>query len=819
MLIGTAGFAGCGRISASYEAVESDIWLRINRGELDLALREADTALSRASDQRSEWHWRFWSLKGEILMRQGLYKESMAFLDLALPPAFASTDIAVWQRLTQAAACARISRFADAQRFLTDAESLARSKYPKLLGECALRRGTLAFHSGDAAAALSWYRNALQLAREQNDRFLEAAALGSLGFAFTRQELYDQAIDSNKQALELARSFGAMSSVARIEGNTGWSYHEMGDLENALAEFKDAESVSEKAGLVADRVYWLNSAAGVYFDMGDYPAAEASSTKALALTRQLKDDNATIECLQLLATIALAKYQFTETRKYLEEAVALEGPNPYRPRDSYTQLIKANLAASTQDPTTAEKKYSAIAHDSVAPTSVRWEAEAGRAQVYATQGKSELAENAFQSSIRSISQARDALQHEDYRLSFLSSAIRFYGAYVNFLIDRNRPLDALRTADLSRAQTLEHGLSSGSQEKPLQAAAFDPQAIARRLNATLLFYWLGESRSFLWVITSRKTSLITLPGGADIDSTVKSYRQSFLEPRDPVEAGNADGVKLYSLLIEPAKKLIPSNSRVVILPDGSLNSLNFETLIVPSSQPQVKPHYWIEDATITTANSLALLSRTWLAPPPKDGRLLVVGDALAASSDFPPLPQAGKEVGLLENYFSPTQRLELTGANATATRFLSSQPEKFAYLHFATHGTASRTRPLESAVILSPEGDSYKLYARDVVKRPLAAYLVTISACNGAGTKSYAGEGLVGLSWAFLRAGTHNVIAGLWEVSNASTPQLMDELYKGLHAGEDPATALRNAKLTLLHSNGNYRRPFYWAPFLLYSGS
>ena len=68
---------------------------------------------------------------------------------------------------------------------------------------------------------------------------------------------------------------------------------------------------------------------------------------------------------------------------------------------------------------------------------------------------------------------------------------------------------------------------------------------------------------------------------------------------------------------------------------------------------------------------------------------------------------------------------------------------------------------------------------------------------------------------AFLRAGAHNVIAGLWEVSNASTPQLMDELYKGLNAGKDPATALRDAKLTLVHSTGNYRKPFYWAPFSL----
>jgi CHAT domain-containing protein len=786
---------------------------------LDAALHEVESTLNHASDQRSEWHWRFWSLKGEILMRQGLYKESLAFLDLSLPPSFASSDIAAWQKLTQAAACARISRFADAEKFLADAESLARTKYPKLLGECALRRGTLAFHSGDPAAAVSFYRNALQLAREQNDRFLEAAALGSLGFAFTRQELYDQAIDSNKQALELALSFGAMSSVARIEGNTGWNYHEMGDLENALAEFKDAETVSENAGLIADRVYWLNSAAAVYFDMGDYAAAESSSSKAIALTRQLKDDSATIECLQLLATISLAKGQFTETRKYLEEATALEGPNPYHPRDSYTQLTKAHLAAHTPDLAAAERVYSAIVHDSIAPTSVRWEAEAGLAQVYAAQGKSALAENAFQSSIRTISNARDALLHEDYRLSFLSSAIRFYGAYVNFLVDHNRPLDALRAADLSRAQTLEHGLSSNPQEKPLQAPAFDPQAIARRLNSTLLFYWLGENRSYLWVITSTKTSMLPLPASAEINATVKSYRQSFLEPRDPVESGNADGKRLYSVLIEPAQKFIPKNSRVVILPDASLNSLNFETLIVSSSQTPDQAHYWIDDATIVTANSLALLSRSSSAPPPRDAHLLLVGEALAASTDFPPLPQASKEVRLLESYFGPPQRLELIGANATATKFLASQPEKFSYIHFATHGTASRLRPLESAIIMSPEADSYKLYARDVVKHPLTAYLVTISACNGAGTKSYAGEGMVGLSWAFLRAGAHNVIAGLWEVSNASTPQLMDELYNGLRAGEDPATALRNAKLTLVHSTGNYRKPFYWAPFLLYSGS
>ena len=72
------------------------------------------------------------------------------------------------------------------------------------------------------------------------------------------------------------------------------------------------------------------------------------------------------------------------------------------------------------------------------------------------------------------------------------------------------------------------------------------------------------------------------------------------------------------------------------------------------------------------------------------------------------------------------------------------------------------------------------------------------TACYGSGTRSYAGEGLVGLSWAFLRAGAHNVIGALWEVSDESTPRLMDTLYQGLEDGQAPAVALRNAKLDLI---------------------
>ena len=96
---------------------------------------------------------------------------------------------------------------------------------------------------------------------------------------------------------------------------------------------------------------------------------------------------------------------------------------------------------------------------------------------------------------------------------------------------------------------------------------------------------------------------------------------------------------------------------------------------------------------------------------------------------------------------------------------------------------------------------------------PLRAELVTVSACRSAGERAYSGEGLVGFAWAFLRAGASRVIAGLWDVDDRSTAELMDNLYAHIAAGEAPARALRAAKLSLLAKGGAYGKPYYWGPF------
>ena len=154
--------------------------------------------------------------------------------------------------------------------------------------------------------------------------------------------------------------------------------------------------------------------------------------------------------------------------------------------------------------------------------------------------------------------------------------------------------------------------------------------------------------------------------------------------------------------------------------------------------------------------------------------------------------------------------------DATPRAYLDNRPERFSVIHFTAHALANVDDPLDSAVALSPGGREYKLYARDILQHPIHAELVTISSCRGAGARSYNGEGMVGFAWAFLRAGARNVIAGLWDVNDDSTATLMSSLYE--HLKSEPSTAaLRDAKLSLLHSGPPWSRPYYWGAFQLYS--
>jgi len=133
-------------------------------------------------------------------------------------------------------------------------------------------------------------------------------------------------------------------------------------------------------------------------------------------------------------------------------------------------------------------------------------------------------------------------------------------------------------------------------------------------------------------------------------------------------------------------------------------------------------------------------------------------------------------------------------------------------LHFATHGLVSETAPLTSSLVLAPgQGEDGLLRVDEVLWMNLRPDLVVLSGCStGAGKLS--GDGILGLTRAFLFAGTPSLIVTQWDVADDPTMVLMDRFYAELRKGADKARALRRAQLA---TRERFPHPAYWASFIL----
>jgi len=164
--------------------------------------------------------------------------------------------------------------------------------------------------------------------------------------------------------------------------------------------------------------------------------------------------------------------------------------------------------------------------------------------------------------------------------------------------------------------------------------------------------------------------------------------------------------------------------------------------------------------------------------------------------------------------------LKATDFKANLATALSPELKNYRIIHFATHGVLNTQRPSLSGIVLSLLNDQGKpqpgyLRSIDVLDMNLQAELVTLSSCLSAIGKEFNGEGMVGLSRAFMQAGSKRVVASLWKVDDVATSELMTEFYRGiLSKGLKPSAALREAQLKL-RAQKRWRSPYYWAGFIL----
>ncbi len=790
-------------------------------GNLAAAQQNAEAARKEFSVSDADWAVKFRLLEAEILTYQGRRPEVLTLLSSPGVPYPTSGDLAIKRYLLCGLAHARLGQEDLSDSELQAARHLSDASHSRLYGEVLRTEAVIQIYRNHLPEAADLARRSLQAAQEQRDAYLEASDLLNLGLVDIQMRHYDEALIFLNAAAHRAWPIQARAITEAASGNLGLTYFHLGDFEKALSNFQQAEREAREIGTASLQVDWLMDACHANYMLGNLQEAKGCFDQSLKIATGI---DAPAEVADIQTGVAFLLYregQLDSAKAHNEEAIQASRRAGDKSLELQTRYLQGLLEARDGNERKPEQLLLQVDHDSSADPALQGEIDGAIADFYAEKKQPAKAGLWYRKAIRSFEQQRAAIDDEELRLPFFANGDALYRRYADFLIESRKPEYALQLLDAGRARTMAEGLNLTEENpNPQPENKVDVQNVARKFDSVILFYSLGPKNSWLWAVTPHRTRLLSLPAQSLIETQIHSYQSAILKSSDPLRDENQAAKDLYETLVAPAAEMIPQGSKVLIIPDGVLNGLNFETLLVPGSG---KSHYWIDDVTIRNANSIRMLSGVTLdAAQNSTKKLLLIGNPIITGTGYDNLVNAFAEIRGIEKHFPKDSQTVVTQSGAVPASYLESKPEEFSYIHFVAHGTASRLDPLDSAVILSPppeNPENFKLYARDIMRDPLHARLVTISSCYGSGSRAYAGEGLVGLSWAFLRAGAHNVIGALWEVNDASTPLLMDKLYAGLEAGSTPDAALRAAKLSLIHSPAVYRKPLYWAAFQLYTGS
>jgi CHAT domain-containing protein/tetratricopeptide (TPR) repeat protein len=376
---------------------------------------------------------------------------------------------------------------------------------------------------------------------------------------------------------------------------------------------------------------------------------------------------------------------------------------------------------------------------------------------------------------------------------------------------------------------------------PRLAALRDPEPLdlagarhAVEPGTLLLVYSLGPGAGRAYAVGPGPDdfAVFAVPAGTDaLRREVGRFRDRIDQHRSALGRASVDAAsrRLSDLLLRPAAASIARASRLLVVPDGPLSLVPWGALVNPADGRLLVESTAVH--AVSSATLYGILARpsertgpaavvgfgdpVYAAPPAGD----VVGTrARAAGLRLRPLPATRREVAALRSLRDDALLLMGDAATEEKAKVVGRDA---AYLHFACHGFLDERFPLESGLALTTPRDPSEgrdngfLQAWEVLETMrLDADLVTLSACQTGLGEEMAGDGLLGLTWAFQYAGARSVLASLWEVNDASTATLMTGFYRHLAGGVPKAEALRRAQADLLRRRTT-SAPYFWAGFTL----
>jgi tetratricopeptide (TPR) repeat protein len=353
----------------------------------------------------------------------------------------------------------------------------------------------------------------------------------------------------------------------------------------------------------------------------------------------------------------------------------------------------------------------------------------------------------------------------------------------------------------------------GGDDAPITLVAVQHRLL--RPGELLIDTFVGNEQALLYGITRDTERLVRIDDAADLAPAVRLYRD--LITGHPAGDAAERAVEMRAArhmsheLLDGFADLVRHARRVIVAPDGPLHLLPVEELpFTARARDGERP--LLAGREVVRIPSASLLARLRDTHRPAAARPLL---ALASATDDRgrPLPGAVAEVRWLTSRFDGVDaRVFQPGAAPLDVSRLAD----YQVLHLAAHTRVDDQRPWNSGVLLAagPGGPASTLEAAQIAASRLNARLAVLSGCESAGGRLVWGEGVEGLSAAFLSAGVPAVIATLWPVDDLATARFMRVYYDALARGVTAAAALRDAQSALRRDPAT-ADPFYWAGFVL----
>lgn len=699
-----------------------------------------------------------------------------------------------------------------------------------------------------------------------------------VGFLYTRQGYYDQALRRQLRALDAFTTLGRAADVGQCRTNLGNIYYYAGWWQIALAYYQRAEALYERSGAVDPRLNAQRNQAMAYSQLGQLDAAEALLREVHAAARAQGLPGIAAHTLGDMAELLAKRGAYDAALTQFAQARAAHLARDSELDAADCAMEQGRLMLDNGDVAGAAAQF-AFAEPLVNQHPYnRWRTHYGLARCAELVGDPSTALAYYRRANTTVAALRARLALEAVSSTIFAQATRLHADSLRCAAAQGTPNDVLIFSDQQRALVLQRALATPqhlpaapayrteidtlqatiaslqADESAANAAALD-QALARygelllrarhhhrpagadslaaqmldidvlrtQLNHayqrdwTALIYALAGDTLLITALTPSDLTVTSIAYDTDLQQLIEQATQQkhWLLTYGAGMVRRRPSQRPWGVLHDLTERIIPDAVRARLHPDHRLLVAPFEQLhSLPWASLRVGAGWLAEHAIVQVVPALTIWQTLATRPASGSRRALLIGVS-AFGARAAQLDHVPAELATVARLW-PGPCDTLADEQATCAALLERAAQG-ALADYRLLHIASHAQLLPARGMLAHiELWDGELGLAAIAGLQLGGAQVVLSACDGASAEALEGNEVLSLSWALLAAGAGAVVANVWPVGDHAAPEFMRHFYTALAAHGDAGRALAEAQRALIAASASQPGAIWnWGGYLL----